>query len=163
MERMRCRLVRCPLLPLTPCPSVIMENEEIKSAPSAAEVVPAPVSEPAPSEDSRNRLDAARQFAEVQYDRLRRATAEQMENVRGYTEGARRQLSEGWDEARRQLNEGWEEARHHINEGWDVTRAKAKDLHHAGEEYVRANPSGSVLGAVGLGIIIGLLIGGRRH
>ncbi len=127
-----------------------MENEE--NTPTAPEVAPAPIAQPAPSEDSRIRLDAARQFAEEQYDRLRRATASQMENVRGYTE-----------EARRQLNEGWDEARKHINEGWDATCSKARDLHQAGEEYVRANPSGSVLGAVGLGIILGLLIGGRRH
>ncbi len=136
--------------PLTP--SCYMENEEIKTIPATPEVAPAPIAEPAPSADSRDRLDAARQFAEEQYDRLRRATASQMENVRDYTEEARRHLNEGWDEARRQLNEGW-----------DVTRAKAKDLHHAGEEYVRANPSGSMLGALGVGVIIGLLLGGRRH
>ncbi len=118
-----------------------MENEELKTSPAAPEVAPAPIAQPAPSEDSRHRLEAARQYAEEQYDRLRRATAAQMENVRGYTEEARRQ----------------------INEGWNVTCAKAKDLRQAGEEYVRANPAGSVLGAVGLGVILGLLIGGRRH
>ncbi len=127
-----------------------MENTE--NTPPAPEVAPAPIPQPAPSEDTRNRLgaarhyaeeqlDAARHYAEEQYDRLRRATATQVENVRGYTEEARRQ----------------------INEGWDVTCAKAKDLHQAGEEYVRANPSGSMLGALGLGIILGLLIGGHRH
>ncbi len=128
-----------------------MENEEKNTTP-APEVAPAPVADPAPSQDSRVRLDAARQFAEEQYDKLRRATASQMESVRGYTEQARRQLNEGWDVTRRQLNEGW-----------DATCAKAKDLHQAGEEYVRANPSGSVLGALGLGIILGLLLGGRRN
>ncbi len=142
---------------------VIMENEEINTSPVAPEVAPAPVTQPSPTVDTRNRVDAARQYAEEQYDKLRRATAAQVENVRGYTQEARRQLHEGWEEARHHLNEGWEEARHHINEGWDATRTKAKDLHHAGEEYVRANPSGSILGAVGLGIILGLLIGGRRH
>ncbi len=140
-----------------------MENEEMNASPAAPEVAPAPTPQPAPSEDSRIRLDAARQFAEEQYDKLRRATATQMENVRTYTEEARRHLNEGWDEARRHLNEGWDEARHHINEGWDVTRTKALGLHQAGEQYVRANPTGSVLGAIGLGIILGLLIGGRRH
>ncbi len=148
---------------LNPEPFCHMENEEMNASPAAPEVAPAPVAQPAPSEDSRIRLDAARQFAEEQYDKLRRATAEQMENVRGYTEEARRQLHEGWDEARRHLNDGWEEARHHINEGWDEARSKAKDLHQAGEEYVRSNPTGSILGAVGVGIILGLLIGGRRH
>ncbi len=129
-----------------------MENEEMNAAPATPEVAPAPVASPAPSADSSIRLDAARHFAEEQYEKLRRATAARMEDVRGYTEEARRQLHEGWDEARR-----------HLNEGWDVTRTKAKDLHQAGEEYVRSNPSGSILGAVGVGIILGLLLGGRRH
>ncbi len=127
-----------------------MENEEITTP--TPEVAPAPISQPAPTEDSRIRLDAARQFAEEQYEKLRRATVSQMEQVRGYTEEARKHLNEGWDEARKQLNEGW-----------DVTCTKAKDLHEAGEQYVRANPTGSVLGAVGLGVILGLLLGGRRH
>ncbi len=129
-----------------------MENDEMKASPAASEVAPAPIAEPAPSEDSRIRLDAARQFAEEQYARLRRATASQMDNVRHYTEDARRHLNEGWNEARRQ-----------INEGWDVTCSKARDFHQAGEKYVRSNPSGSVLGALGLGVILGLLISGRRH
>ncbi len=127
-----------------------MENEEITTP--TPEVAPAPIAQPAPTEDSRIRLDAARQFAEEQYEKLRRATVSQMEQVRGYTEEARKHLNEGWDEARKQLNEGW-----------DVTCTKAKDLHEAGEQYVRANPTGSVLGAVGLGVILGLLLGGRRH
>ncbi len=155
MGRMRC-LAPSPADPITlpqnPEPfTPHMENEEKNTAPVTPDVAPAPVAEPAPTQDSRIRLDAARQFAEEQYDKLRRATASQMENVRGYTEEARRQLNEGWDVTRRQLNEGWE-----------ATRAKAKDLHQAGEEYVRSNPSGSVLGALGLGIILGLLMGGRR-
>jgi len=34
---------------------------------------------------------------------------------------------------------------------------KAKDLHTSAEEYVRANPTKSVLGALGIGIVIGLI------
>ena len=41
--------------------------------------------------------------------------------------------------------------------------AKATDLHAAGEEYVKANPTGSVLGALGVGIILGLLLGSGRR
>ncbi len=103
-------------------------------------VVPAPAPEPAPTSDTQNRLSAAREFAGEQYEKLRRAAADQMDNVRRYTQDARRQL----------------------NEGWDATRTKAKDLHHAGEEYVKANPTSTVLGALGVGLILGLLIGSRR-
>ncbi len=112
-----------------------MSNEQ-----NEPNVVPAPAPEPAPSTDTQNRLSAAREFASEQYEKLRRATADQVENVRRYTQDARRQL----------------------HEGWDVTRNKAKDLHRAGEEYVKANPTTSVLGALGVGLLLGLLLGGRR-
>lgn len=127
-----------------------METEEkIETTP---EVVPAPAPEPAPTSDARKRLDAARLFAAEQYEKVRSATAEQYEkvrsataeqfdNVRTYTAGARRQLNEGWDE----------------------TYKKAQELHKAGEEYVKANPTGSVLGALGVGLIVGLLLRGGRH
>lgn len=112
-----------------------MSKEELD-----ATVAPAPAPEPVPTSDTQNRLTAAREFAGEQYEKIRRAAADQMENVRRYTQDARRQL----------------------NEGWDVTRTKAKDLHRAGEEYVKANPTSCVLGALGVGLILGLLLGSRR-
>ena len=118
--------------------STTMSNETIEQTP---EVVPAPAPEPTPTSDTRNRLSAARDFALDQYEKIRRATADQVENVRHYTKDARRQ----------------------INEGWDVTRAKAMDLHKAGEEYVKANPTSSVLYALGAGLLLGLLLGGSRR
>lgn len=126
-----------------------MSNEEQTATP---EVVPAPIPTPAPSSDTQNRLSAAREFACEQYAKLRRLTADQVENVRQYTRDARRQINEGWDATRTKAKEGW-----------DVTRAKAKDLHEAGEEYVKANPTASVLGALGVGIILGLLLGSSRR
>jgi len=118
-----------------------MENEEKNEMPVNPEVAPAPAPEPAPSADSCDRLSAAQQFAREQYDKLRRATASQMENVRHYTQ----------------------DVRHQINEGWGATCARARDIHHAGEEYVRSNPTGSMLGALGLGVVIGLLMGASRR
>lgn len=108
---------------------------------SATDVVSAPSPAPAPSSDSGNRLDAARRFAAEQYEKIRNAAAAQMENVRQYTGKAREQLNQGWDE----------------------TCKKAKELHEAGEAYVKANPTGSVLGAFGVGLILGLLLRGGRH
>lgn len=96
---------------------------------------------PTASVDTQDRLKAARDYACAQYEKLRRVTAEQMDNVRRYTGEAREQL----------------------HAGWDVTCAKAKDLHEAGTEYVKANPTGSVLGALGLGFVLGLLIGVTRR
>lgn len=128
---------------------IIMSNDQQETAP---EVVPAPVPAPAPTSDTQNRLSAAREFACEQYEKLRRATADQVENVRQYTK-----------EARRQLNEGWDATRAKAKEGWDVTRSKAKDLHKVSEEYVKENPTASVLGAIGVGVLLGLLLGSGRR
>lgn len=113
-----------------------MSNEQNEQSVGAVQVP-----SPSPSQDSQNRLSAAREYACEQYEKLRRAASGQMENVRQYTQDARRQL----------------------NEGWDVTRAKAKDLHKAGEDYVKANPTSSVLYALGAGLLLGLLLGGSRR
>ncbi len=96
---------------------------------------------PAPTADTQNRLAAAQDFAREQYEKIRRATMAQMENVRHYTEDMRQQL----------------------NEGWDVTCNRARDIHKASEEYVKENPTGSMLGALGVGIILGLLLGSSRR
>ena len=127
------RAVR-PRVLIPPLPN--MTNEQTDQ-PVGAVQVPSP----SPSQDSQNRLSAAREFACEQYEKLRRAATSQVENVRQYTQDARRQL----------------------NEGWDATRAKAKDLHKAGEEYVKANPTSSMLYALGAGVLLGLLLGGSRR
>ena len=136
-----------------------MENEEIKDITVETEGAPAP----APSSDACDRLNAARQFASEQYDKIRRAAAEQMDHVREYADQARAQINESWGKARVQMNEGWDKARVQMNEGWDKTCAAAKEYHKAGEEYVKTNPTGSVLGALGIGVLLGLILGGSRR
>lgn len=130
-----------------------MENEEIKDI-----AVPSP----APTTDACDRLNAARQYASEQYDKIRRAAAEQMDHVREYADQARVQINEGWDKARVQMNESWDKARVQMNEGWDKTREAAKEYHKAGEAYVKENPTGSVLAALGIGVLLGLVLGSRR-
>lgn len=111
-----------------------METEEMN-------VVPTPAPAPAPTADAAGRLNAAREFAKEQYEKVVSAAAEQMQRVGKYTEDARRQ----------------------IHDGWDVTCDKVKEIHKAGEEYVKENPTGCVLGAFGVGIIFGLLLGISRR
>lgn len=130
-----------------------MENEEIKET---------PVPSPAPTADACDRLNAARQYASEQYDKIRRVATEQMDHVREYAGQARVQINESWDKACEQMNEGWDKARVQMNEGWDKTREAAKEYHKAGEAYVKENPTGSVLGALGVGVLIGLILGSRR-
>ena len=135
----------------------VMENEEIKET---LETTTAPA--PAPTTDACDRLSAARKYASEQYEKIRRAAAEQMDCVREYAGQARAQLNEGWGKARVQVNESWDKARVQMNEGWDKTCSAAKEYHKVGEAYVKENPTGSILGALGIGVLIGLLLGSRR-
>jgi ElaB/YqjD/DUF883 family membrane-anchored ribosome-binding protein len=130
-----------------------METEETKETPAPT---------PAPSTDACERLNAARQYACEQYEKLRRAATEQMDHVRAYADQARVQINEGWDKARVQMNESWDKARVQMNDGWDKTCSAAKEYHKAGETYVKSNPTGSVLAALGVGVILGLILGSRR-
>ncbi len=48
--------------------------------------------------------------------------------------------------------------RHEAGAKLQQGKVKAKQLHHTAEDYVRENPTKSVLGAVGIGVIIGLIL-----
>lgn len=41
---------------------------------------------------------------------------------------------------------------------WDETRVKAKEIHVTAEDYIRQNPTKAVLGALGVGFLIGLIV-----
>jgi ElaB/YqjD/DUF883 family membrane-anchored ribosome-binding protein len=41
---------------------------------------------------------------------------------------------------------------------WDDTRVRARELHVTAEDYIRQNPTQCILGAVGLGFLIGLIV-----
>jgi ElaB/YqjD/DUF883 family membrane-anchored ribosome-binding protein len=44
------------------------------------------------------------------------------------------------------------------NEQWDHTRERAKEWHITTEDYIRQNPTKSVLYAAGVGFLIGLIV-----
>ena len=47
--------------------------------------------------------------------------------------------------------------RESANEHWQETREKAQELHSTAEDYIRQNPTKCVLGALGVGFLIGLI------
>ncbi len=100
----------------------------------------APAASPESTKGNSHRLSEARRFAAAQYDKIRRVTTSQVAHVRQYTKDARNQL----------------------NNQWDTTCTKARDVHKAGEEYVKENPTTSILTALGVGILLGVLFGSRR-
>jgi ElaB/YqjD/DUF883 family membrane-anchored ribosome-binding protein len=44
------------------------------------------------------------------------------------------------------------------SEQWHGTRVKAKEIHVTTEDYIRENPTKCVLGALGVGFLIGLIV-----
>lgn len=44
------------------------------------------------------------------------------------------------------------------SEQWDGTRVKAKEIHITAEDYIRQHPTKCVLGALGIGFLVGLLV-----
>jgi ElaB/YqjD/DUF883 family membrane-anchored ribosome-binding protein len=41
---------------------------------------------------------------------------------------------------------------------WDETRVRAREIHVTAEDYIRQNPTKAVLGALGVGFLIGLIV-----
>jgi ElaB/YqjD/DUF883 family membrane-anchored ribosome-binding protein len=48
--------------------------------------------------------------------------------------------------------------RESANEQWQDTRVKAREIQITAEDYIRQNPTKCVLGALGLGFLIGLIM-----
>jgi ElaB/YqjD/DUF883 family membrane-anchored ribosome-binding protein len=64
-------------------------------------------------------------------------------------------------ESAQQLRQTAAEKSQHLresaNEHWQETREKAQELHSTAEDYIRQNPTKCVLGALGVGFLIGLI------
>ena len=50
-----------------------------------------------------------------------------------------------------------QQAKQNAQHQWDETRVKAKEIHVTAEDYIRQNPTKAVLGALGVGFLIGLI------
>lgn len=48
--------------------------------------------------------------------------------------------------------------RENATEQWDHTRVRAKEVHATAEDYVREHPTRCVLGALGIGFLVGLIM-----
>lgn len=136
-------------VPVSPAYTVFNLNET-NTAMENEETIVTP--EESPVSEIKNRLEAARAFAEEKYQQVRGAAEEKYHQVR--------EVADPYvDKVRGYAHD----ARQKVGADWDDTCARAKELHKAGEDYVRANPTGSVLGALGIGLVLGLLLGSSRN
>lgn len=105
-----------------------MQDKQTELEPTAA-ANDASCSCPSARELAVNRFQQARAFAAAKVNQIRKAATEQATTIRDYAQ-----------------------------EKGEVIRDKAKHFHEAGEEYVKEKPTQSVLIAMGVGLLIGLLI-----
>lgn len=119
---------------------------------------------PSPNSAASDLRSAAGDFA--------RATGEQAANVKERAiEAANALKSSAIEKAEHYKAIASEKAEHfktvacekvsHVKESaqhqWEDTRVKAKEMHVTAEDYIRQNPTKTVLGALGIGFLIGLL------
>ena len=72
------------------------------------------------------------------------------------------QTGEKIQEVRARAEESLKQARTRLTELEDEAYRRARDAAHATEDYVRENPWQSVGIAAGVGLLLGLLLSGRR-
>jgi len=104
---------------------------------------------------------------------LRAAAGEKAREIAQSTTGQAKVLKERAVEKARQISraasekaEEWksvagEKAQHFresASERWYETRDKAHDIHVSAEDYIREHPTKCVLGALGIGFVIGLIV-----
>lgn len=65
--------------------------------------------------------------------------------------------SEKADHYKAVATEKVQHAKETAQQQWEETRVKAKEIHVTAEDYIRQNPTKAVLGALGVGFLIGLI------
>lgn len=92
---------------------------------------------------------------------LRAAAGERAREFVHTAESKAAELKHRAIESAQQLRQTATEKSKHIretaNEHWQETRVKAQELHSTAEDYIRQNPTKCVLGALGVGFLIGLI------
>jgi ElaB/YqjD/DUF883 family membrane-anchored ribosome-binding protein len=67
------------------------------------------------------------------------------------------------DELRKHIQLNLQRARETLGNGEDAIRQGAEEMQRAGETYVKNNPLQALGIAAGVGLLIGLLLGHRKH
>lgn len=81
---------------------------------------------------------------------LKNAASEKAQQFRSYAGEKASTLREGANQKATQVKQA-------ASEKYEQSKAKAQDIHSSSEEYIREHPTKCVLGAFGVGLLIGLL------
>ncbi len=104
-----------------------------------------------PTSQTEQKALALKEAAAEKAARLRDFAGEKASDLKTAATGKIEAIREGAGETASQLREV-------ASERWQDTRERARELHHSMEDYVRENPTKSILTAVGVGFVVGLLI-----
>ncbi|MEZ5301364.1 MAG: hypothetical protein R3F11_12030 [Verrucomicrobiales bacterium] len=97
------------------------------------------MSDTAPTHPEANPLQASKEHAQQAAQELRSAAEHKVQQLRGSAEQKAEQF------------------RDYAETTWQDAKLKANDLLEEGEKYVRENPTRSILTAVGVGFVLGLI------
>lgn len=88
-------------------------------------------------------LESAAQFRDLTVDKAREVGAAALERAQALKAAATEKAHQFKDAA---------------GEQWSETREKAREAHSLAEDYIRQHPTKCVLGALGVGFLIGLIV-----
>jgi ElaB/YqjD/DUF883 family membrane-anchored ribosome-binding protein len=102
------------------------------------------------------------QSVSTQASALKERAIESAQHFREVASGKATQLkataAEKADEIRQIATDRAHRLQETAAEQWRDTRDKTKELHVTAEDYIRQNPTKCVVGALGLGLLIGLIV-----
>lgn len=104
-----------------------------------------------PTSKTKEQALALKEAAAEKVSRLRDTAGETAETLKIATTDKLEAMREGAGESASQFCEV-------ASEQWQETRERARELHLSVEDYVRQNPTKSMLTAAGVGFVLGLLI-----
>jgi ElaB/YqjD/DUF883 family membrane-anchored ribosome-binding protein len=98
--------------------------------------------------------ERAREFVHTAGDQAKALTERAAEKAQQFKAAAADKAGEWKSFATEKAGQLRESASEH----WQETRDKARDIHISAEDYIRQHPTKCVLGALGIGFLIGLIV-----
>ena len=129
----------------TPNPGALRNEEEIETPPVNT---PNKASELRQAAAEKARLAA--QEVQLKAAQLKTAASDKAQQFRSYAGDKAAALKDGASSKAQDVKVA-------ATEKYEQSKAKAKDVHESSEEYIRQHPTKCVLGAFGVGLLIGLL------
>lgn len=127
-------------------------NEHAYSSPQTTPVT-APPTSPSVSDAATDLRSAAGDFASATGTQATKVKDRAVETAQAIKASA----AEKAEHYKTVAADNFNSAKESAQQQWDGTCTKAKEIHVTAEDYIRQNPTKAVLGALGVGFLIGLI------